>query len=74
MPTSPKWLVATVVVATDMEYFYHCRMLIQQCRSRFKITVFFQMLYKRNSARVQPRLIQGIRRREGVGEDQETIA
>ena len=26
------------------------------------------------TAGVQPRLIQGIRRRDGVGEDQETIA
>ena len=41
---------ATVVVAIVMEYFHHCRMLIQQCGSRFKIAVFFQMLYKRNSS------------------------
>ena len=31
-------------------------------------------LLRRDSAGDQPRLIQGIRRRDGVGEDQDTIA
>ena len=31
-------------------------------------------ILKEMGAGVQPRLIQGIRRRDGIGEDQETIA
>ena len=55
-------------------------MLLQMALFHFANCWVFQVynkviqLYKYISARDQPRLIQGIRSRDGVGEDQETIA
>ena len=72
-----KWLFPQIEMQ-DLLYDYQLSSVTQSCPTLCKpmdcSTPGFPVVTNSQSAGDQPRLIQGIRRRDGVGEDQETTA